>query len=353
MPASERTARTTPAKEPGLNPPQASLLEADSHRDGGGKRYRPGSVELLAALLLTAVLLKTPLTDRLDQPALKAWATVFVSIIFQALPFLGFGVLLSAVIAVFVPRDFFNRALPKRPSLAVPVAGVAGVALPGCECAAVPIAGGLIRRGVAPSAALTFLLAAPAVNPIVLAATAMAFPGQPEMVWARFLASALASVCIGWLWLKLGKSEWIALPRQSDLDGMPRIVALATSVRHDVIHAGGFLVIGGTAAAILNVTLPPEWLQNLADQPVLAVVALGLLAVLLSICSEADAFVAASLNQFSPTARLAFLVVGPMIDLKLFAMQAGTFGRGFALRFAPATFVVAVLVSAVVGLALF
>jgi uncharacterized protein len=76
---------------------------------------------------------------------------------------------------------------------------------------------------------------------------------------------------------------------------------------------------------------------------------MAVLAVLLSICSEADAFVAASLSQFSLTARLAFLVVGPMVDLKLFAMQVGVFGRGFALRFAPATFVVAVAVSVAVG----
>jgi len=82
---------------------------------------------------------------------------------------------------------------------------------------------------------------------------------------------------------------------------------------------------------------------------VLAVLALAVLAVLLSICSEADAFVAASLSQFSLTARLAFLVVGPMVDLKLFAMQAATFGRSFAVRFAPATFAVAVIVSVLVG----
>jgi uncharacterized membrane protein YraQ (UPF0718 family) len=86
-----------------------------------------------------------------------------------------------------------------------------------------------------------------------------------------------------------------------------------------------------------------------AGHPVLGVLGLGLLAVLLSICSEADAFVAASLTQFSLTARLAFLVVGPMVDLKLFAMQTGAFGRRFAMRFGPATFVVALLVSVVVG----
>src|SRR5262249_34931113 len=94
---------------------------------------------------------------------------------------------------------------------------------------------------------------------------------------------------------------------------------------------------------------PAAWLHLVAGTPVVPFLALAALAVLLSICSEADAFVAASLSQFSLTARLAFLVVGPMIDLKLFAMQAATFGRGFALRFAPATFTLAIGVSALVG----
>jgi uncharacterized membrane protein YraQ (UPF0718 family) len=108
------------------------------------------------------------------------------------------------------------------------------------------------------------------------------------------------------------------------------------------MQAGGFLVLGAMSAATLKAVAPASWLRTAADNPVVAILALSILAVLLSICSEADAFVAASLTQFSLTAKLAFLLVGPMIDLKLFAMQAGTFGRGFALRFAPATFVLAI-----------
>src|SRR5207248_4326133 len=104
------------------------------------------------------------------------------SVFLQATPFLVFGVVLSAVIAVFVPPSFFAKALPRHPALAVPVAGVAGVVLPGCECGSVPVAGALVRRGVTPAAALAFLLAAPAVNPVVLTATAVAFPGKPMMV---------------------------------------------------------------------------------------------------------------------------------------------------------------------------
>jgi len=125
--------------------------------------------------------------------------------------------------------------------------------------------------------------------------------------------------------------------------------AFLAAVRHGMSQAGGFLAIGAAAAATMNVIVPTRWLQSVAGHPVVSVLALAVLAVVLSICSEADAFVAAWLTQFSMTARLAFLVVGPMVDLKLFAMQAGTFGRRFAVRFAPATFVVAVTMAVAVG----
>jgi uncharacterized membrane protein YraQ (UPF0718 family) len=311
-----------------------------------------GSVEILCALLILLLIFRYPVAEALSAPWLQTWATVFVSVMLQAVPFLVFGVVLSAVIAVFVPRSFWARALPRHPALAVPVAGAAGVVLPGCECGSVPIAGSLIRRGVTPAAALAFLLSAPAINPIVLSATAVAFPNNPEMVAARGAASLVVAVVMGWLWLRLGRAEWIRLPRQPDMEGLSKGHAFWTAVRHDVVHAGGFLVVGAMAAASINVLVPDRWLQAVADRPVLSILALAVLAVLLSMCSEADAFVAASLSQFSLTARLAFLVVGPMVDLKLIAMQTGTFGRRFATRFAPATFAVAVAVAALVGMVL-
>ncbi|WP_430787602.1 permease [Actinoplanes sp. G11-F43] len=308
-------------------------------------RTRSIEVEVLAVVLVLLVIFRGQLAGLVSGPLFQTWTTVFVSVLVQAVPFLVFGVVLSAVIAVFVPRSFWAKALPRHPVLAVPAASVAGVVLPGCECGAVPIAGSLIRRGVTPAAALAFLLAAPAINPIVLVATAVAFPDNPEMVVARGLASLVVAVLMGWLWLRLGKSEWIKLPHRPDLDGASKARAFWSACRHDVVHAGGFLVVGAAAAATINVVVPEAWLQTLAAQPVLSVLALAVLAVLLSICSEADAFVAASLSQFSLTSRLVFLVVGPMVDLKLISMQAGVFGRGFATRFAPVTFVVAILVA--------
>ncbi len=312
-------------------------------------RPRVGAVEAFLAVLLVAVLARGWLVAHTGSPRVQTWLTIFVSIVLQALPFVVLGTVVSAAIAVLVPPSFFARALPRRPAVAVPVAGVAGAVLPGCECGSVPIAGALVRRGVTPAAALAFLLSAPAINPVVLAATFVAFPGHLEMVWARLGASLLASVAMGWLWLRLGRAEWLRTPERPELAGLSRGAAFVAACRTDTAQAGGYLVIGALTAATLNVGVPPKLLHAVGGQPVLSVLVLACLAVVLSLCSEGDAFVAASLTQFSYTARLAFLVVGPMVDAKLFAMQAGTFGRRFAVRFAPATFVVATLSAVVVG----
>ncbi|AVH60392.1 MULTISPECIES: permease [Streptomyces] len=328
-------------------PPPVDHRDADDRR--GWRGWQFNSPLVLTMLLLLVIAAQGPARRALSAPVMQSWMTVFVAVVIQALPFLVLGVLLSAVIAVFVPPSLFARALPDRPALAVPVAGMAGAVLPGCECASVPVAGALVRRGVTPAAALAFLLSAPAINPIVLTATAVAFPGDPEMVLARFVASLLVACAMGWLWQRLGRTDWLRPPARPGHQGLGKGAAFWGSVRHDVMHAGGFLVVGAMAAATLKAVVPASWLQAAAGHPVVSVLALAILAVVLSICSEADGFVAASLSQFSLTARLTFLVVGPVIDLKLFAMQVGTFGRGFALRFAPATFALAVLMSVLVG----
>jgi uncharacterized membrane protein YraQ (UPF0718 family) len=290
----------------------------------------------------------------LNQPAVAAWRTVCLAITVQALPFLLLGTVLSGAINAFVPADLFTRILPRRPALAVPVAGVAGVVLPGCECASVPVANSLIRRGVTPAAAFAFLLSAPAINPIVLTATAVAFPGNPAMVAARLLASLVTAAAMGWLWLWLGREEWLrpSVRHAGHRPGHSRWREFRLGFQHDFLHAGGFLVLGAMAAATFNVAVPRSVLDTFSGSPWLSVLFLAALAVLLAVCSEADAFVAASLTGFSPTARLVFMVVGPMVDLKLIALQAGTFGRAFALRFSTATTVVAVVAGVLIGGAL-
>jgi uncharacterized protein len=309
-------------------------------------------MHVFCAVLLVAILGRPLLVDALSVPVLQTAATVFVAVCVQALPFLVLGVLLSGAIAAFVSPAVLRRVLPARTTAAVPVAGAAGLVLPGCECASVPVARRLIGQGVPDAAALTFLLAAPAVNPVVLVATAVAFPGEPRMVLAR-AAGSLATACVtGWLWQRFGRAEWIARRAAPASSEGGRWAVLAETARHDLVSAGGFLVVGAAAAAALSVLVPPAWTEALAGQLVLAVLVMALLAVVLALCSEADAFVAASLTMLPLLPRLVFLVVGPAVDVKLIALQAGTFGRAFAARFAPLTFAVAVLCAVGSGLAL-
>ncbi len=285
--------------------------------------------------------------------AASTFGTLLLAIVVQAVPFLVLGVLVSGAIAAWMPKDVLAKVTPRSPWLAVPTAGAAGMVLPGCECASVPVSQSLMRRGLSQAAALAFLLAAPAVNPIVLVATAVAFQGNQMMVWARLAASLLAVVVIGWVWIAVGKQDWMKLQSGHEHEGQSKAEIFRETAMHDLLQAGGFLVVGAAAAAALKVFVPAGVLATLTENPWLAILVMAALAVALSLCSEADAFVVSSLTTVSPTAQLAFLVVGPMVDIKLFAMQSGAFGTKFATRFMPLTLVVCILSAALVGRLMF
>ena len=111
-------------------------------------------------------------------------------------------------------------------------------------------------------------------------------------------------------------------------------------------------MIGAAIAALIKVAVPESALSVVTSNVWLGVAMMVLLAVVMSLCSEADAFVAASFVGVSPIAQLAFMVVGPMVDIKLIFMQAGAFGWRFVLRFVPLVLVAAVLSAVGVGIAL-
>jgi uncharacterized membrane protein YraQ (UPF0718 family) len=205
-----------------------------------------------------------------------------------------------------------------------------------------------MSRGIAPGAALTFLLAAPAINPIVMVSTSVAFPNQPEMVPARFGASLVTAMIVGFCWSAVAKPEWIEQRLAEHVHGSrpENFVATAAS---DFLQAGGFLVAGAGLVAAFQTLVPESVFDHIGGSGVVAVLTMAALAILLSVCSEADAFVAAGMTQFSLTSRLVFLVVGPMVDLKLIALQAGSFGRSFASHFAPLTLAVAIPVAVITG----
>lgn len=327
--------------------------QAHDHHDHHPDDHHVGSRRVLGPwpivfLLVPALLLRNRIGLFSDED-LRLWATLFVSICIQAMPFLVLGVVISGLIGVFVSPELVERRVPKRPILAVPSAGLAGLALPGCECGSVPIAGRLVSAGTPPAAALTFLLAAPAINPVVLVSTAVAFPNTPMVVLARFLASFAVAVAVGTWWANRRNENLLDALRTDHDHAATKLHRFVDVASRDLVHAGGYLVLGALAAATLQLVIPRSALDSVVSSEVLSILVLAFLAVVLSICSEADAFVAAGLPQFSLTSRLVFLVVGPVIDIKLVAMHTGVFGRAFALRFAPVTFIIAIASAVIFG----
>ena len=295
------------------------------------------SVELLAGVVVAAILLRGVLVDLFGGPQAASFVTVFVSVAVAGLPFVVLGALLVAAVAAFVPRSI--------------VAGPPGLAALDRLLTTAP---GTSRRDRM-LAGLTFLLASPAASPVVLAATAVAFPAEPLMVLARFVAGVTTTAAMGGLWVALarraGTGSWAPLAtNEAPAQGWP---AFWERSRIDIVRAGGVLVGGAFAVAVLTAVLPAPWLDVIAGSGLFAVVALALLAVLLSLRPGADAFVAAAVSQFPATAHLAFLVVGPVANLRLFTRQVARLGPGFALRFAPATVLIGLLVACVIGWVLF
>lgn len=278
-----------------------------------------------------------------------AWATLFNAMVLQALPFLVFGVLLSAVVITFVPQSAWRWILSRRPAFAIPMAAACGAVVPGCECTAVPVAGRLADRGVPFPAALSFALASPALNPIVMIATATAFAGNLSMVSARFLASFLAVLVIG---AHLAKSG-IQPPKRAGHDHVPsgggRARRLVGAAQHDLLHTLGVVVIGAAAAASIRALLPAEILLGLSTNLFIAIPVMALLAFVLALCSESDAFVAASFVLFPPMAVLTFMVVGPLVDIRLLAMYRSAFGGRITARIGGIALFGAVGASIVVG----
>jgi hypothetical protein len=304
--------------------------------DGIATSRRRASTLTVVAIL--AVVVGVPIALRmLDAsagPWLQTMLIVFGSLLIEAFPFVVLGAFVSASIEVLVPASIFTRiGLLPRP-LQLPAAAAAGIAFPVCECGSVPVARRLARKGLAPSAAVTFMLAAPVVNPVVIASTLVAYRGQDTqwlMVVGRFTMGFIVAMAVGWV-VGARRADDLLRARTDDDEEEPGASRGRRFVDHltgDVLFMGRYLVIGAAIAAAVQTLVPQTVLEGVASLPVLSIVAMMVLAFVMSLCSESDAFVAASFVPFGPGPQLAFLVTGPMIDAKLSALYVGTFGRGF------------------------
>lgn len=326
---------------------------------------RPRTADRGTAVAVAGVLVAVALLLRLIDPGKVAWVrtffVIFGGLLIQALPFVLIGALAASLVEVFMPVGTLEKLgrLPR--PLQLPAAALAGIGFPICECGSVPVARRLMQRGLMPSAAVTFMLAAPILNPVVIASTYIAFRGRTTlwtMVGGRFLLGMIVAIAVGWLIGNRTKDDLLKANREEAHEhllelGRPeaRWRRFFVHLGNDFLFMGRYLLLGATVAAAIQTFLPASVLTGLGDRPVVSVVAMMALAALLSLCSESDAFVAASFVQFGPSAQLGFLVLGPMVDLKLVALYTGAFRRGFVRAVVVATSATTLVGALWIGLA--
>lgn len=256
--------------------------------------------------------------------------TVFLGIFLEASPFLLFGVLVSSALDVLVSTQRLARYFPRSGALGL-LGGVAlGAAAPLCECGTVPIARGSVSKGLPLPAAVGFLLAAPVINPITVAATYTAFQYDPRILVLRVGLGIAIALAVGALFLLWPRDESpLRVQREEKHDhehGESRIAAVIEHAGRELTSLMIYLVVAALVASLLQVFLPRTQLVSLGQGPLLSVAIMMVIAVVLSTCSSVDAFVALAFSTtFAPGAILAFLLISPVLNLKSGALVIGLF----------------------------
>ncbi|PIC77642.1 hypothetical protein CSV74_06055 [Sporosarcina sp. P19] len=267
--------------------------------------------------------------------------TIFISILLEAFPFVLLGVFTSAFIQMFVSEETLRKVLPKHAYIGLISAALLGAVLPVCECAIIPVVRRLIKKGMPLHFGVVLMMSAPILNPIVAASTYYAFQQDLSVLYFRMGLGFTLSIVIGFIIYRLfGSTNQLRWTK----DGLTGAAGIRKTVRTSKVkqtfyHAsdeffdmGKYLIFGAFLASIVNVFLDRTMLVALTSTEAGATGIMMGLAFILSLCSEADAFVASSFsNQFSTTSLLAFLVFGPLLDLKNTLLYFAYFKTRFVL----------------------
>jgi len=298
-----------------------------------------------------------------QHPAFSTLSITFVAIFLEALPFMLLGSLIGGFIEVFVSAEKLTKFLPGTSWRTIFMAAGAGLFFPVCECAIVPVVRRLFQKGLPLGAGIAFLLGGPIVNPLVAFSTALAYGYQWAVAIDRIVLGYLLAVTIGIL-VELFFTKQNALAAGLPDNGstcacghdhhaehgehkrsfFKKIVASFQHAAEDFLGIGRYLIFGAFIAAVLQTVIARGEMAAVAATPVLAILMMMLLAVVLSLCSEADAFIAATFRTSLPlSAQMAFMVLGPMLDIKLILMYFQLFRKRFIIALSGTTFVLVFL----------
>lgn len=266
--------------------------------------------------------------------------TLSLGVLYEALPFVFMGILISILIQTYLPQNTLLRILPKKPVLKRAVLSMSGTIMPVCECGNVPLARGLMIKGLRPQDVMTFLLAAPIINPITILTTTQAFSNDTSIVIIRVVAAFIIANGIGWLLHNVSKNELITdnfeaichepshKKLRKGLKKRHHIYILSEKFKEETEALLPSLVAGSVLAGVIQTIIPRSFLTSISTEPVLAILVMIVLAFVVSICANVDAFFALSLTGIFPmSAIIAFLVFGPMIDIKMLSLLKTTYTK--------------------------
>lgn len=289
-------------------------------------------------------------------PALYDVARSFVSILLEGAPYILLGTVISGFIDSYLPKNAMDRLLPKNRVLAIFASGLLGAVFPVCECAIVPVIRRLVQKGLPVACAITYMLSAPIINPITVVSTYSAFKGvSMEMTLSRLIMAYMVTVFVGLLVHRIAPNRILSgsiassLPdkgasaapeagsspqRRDDADAVPggRLIRALRTAQADFLETGMYFVIGVIIAATFNTSPALQGVvRGFANNDLVAVPGMMVFAFILSLCSTTDAFIIAADASLSLTSKLAFLVYGPMMDVKLVFMYSSVFKKRFVL----------------------
>ena len=306
-----------------------------------------GAALVAARVISSAVLPSGILPDRLQDGL-----TLGMSVLIESLPFVILGVVISIVVRIWLPEGAFVRLLPRSPWLRRIVVSFVGMLLPVCECGNVPLARGLMVRGLTVAESMTFLFAAPILNPITVITTAQAFGWSGGILVARIAGGFAIANLLGWLFSRHPDPGSLLTARFAAECRLPvheehgtrwsRSVQLFSTEASNLLPA---LFVGAVAAAAVQTVVPRSVLVALGSDPIWSVVAMIALSFIISVCSTVDAFfILPFASTFLPGSITAFLVFGAMIDIRMLALLRTTFtARTLAPLFAVILFASAAL----------
>lgn len=299
-------------------------------------KTRRTNLVLLAVILVTvAFFFRTlmPSSTAGIEGAARDFFTLSISVIIESLPFLFLGILVSILVQIWLPENFLLRRLPGNPILRRVCLSVLGMLMPVCECGNIPMARALMTRGLTVAESMTFLFAAPIINPVTIITTHQAFGWDNNILLARIAGGFLIANLIGWIYSRHRRPQDLLTPRFEAMCAatdhheqggkLGRSVTLFARETNAMMPA---LFIGAGLAGLIQVGAPRNLLVAVGNDPVWSVLALMLLGFVVAVCSTVDAFLILSFGStFMPGAIVAFLVFGPMIDVRMLALLRTTF----------------------------